>query len=176
MSKLIIRGVEIEDFKCYAASSGGGTFTMEIKCRADWTKEVCNAMDWNYEPNGFGNGKLEGKLFGISMAMEPNAKTLKDYAIDISIGQVGSFRHIAKTEEGAVTKREFEFVATAAGEHALKALPFITSYVEHCGPAGDRGVCKITYNAEEQQTLTDAEPEAEEKVRGRRAKSAEAVQ
>lgn len=178
MSQLIARGVRIEEFKCYAGSSGGA-FTMEIKLRAVWTKEVCENMGWTPEPSGFGNGKLDGKLFGVSMQLEPNAKTLKDYAIDISIGQFDSFRHIIITEDGDVRGHEFEFTATASGENALKALPFVATYIEKCGPAGDRGRAKLTYNAKEQQSLPTGEgeeaPEANEKVRGRN-KAAEAVQ
>lgn len=183
MSKLIIRGIRIEDFKCYSAATGGA-FTMEVKWRADWTPEVCSEMGWTSEPKGFGNGKLGGKLTGVSMSVEPNAKPLKDYAIDFAVGQFSSFRHLAKTEDGKVSGREFEFVSISSGENALRALPFVAAYVEKCGPADDRGQCHITYNAEEQPklvgidekqpSLPGSEPPAE-KVRGRR-KAAEAVQ
>lgn len=174
MSKLVIRGTKIDDAKFYAASTGGGAFTLEIKFRAAWSKPVCDQMGWNSQPDGFGNGKLEGKLTGISLSLEPNATNLKDYALDITIGQVDSFRHIAKTEDGEVTTREIEFVATASGENALKALHYIATYVEHCGPVGDRGQCKITYNAEEQMEIEEAPPiVADEKPRGRKK---EAVQ
>lgn len=182
MSKLIIRGIRVEKFECYSAATGGA-FTMEVKCRADWTEEVCTGMGWQSEPKGFGNGKLGGKLTGVSMAIEPNAKLLKDYAIDISVGQFSSFRHIAKTEDGKTSGREFEFVAICSGENAIRALPFIAAYIEKCGPANDRGQARITYNSEEQPKLpgTDdkqtAIPGTEpptEKPRGRR--KTEAVQ
>lgn len=172
MSQLIARGVSIEDFKGYAAASGGA-FTLEIKLRASWSKEVCESMGWTAEPSGFGNGKLDGKLFGVSMQLEPNAKTLKDYAIDIGVGQFDSFRHIVKTEDGDTTGHEFEFVATASGENALKALPYVATYVEKCGPAGDRGRAKLVYNAEEQQKLEGVEPEPIDKPRGRKKAAAE---
>lgn len=172
MSQLIARGVKIEDFKGYAAATGGA-FTLEIKFRAAWSKEVCESMGWTAEPAGFGNGKLDGKLFGVSLQLEPNAKTLKDYSIDIGVGQFDSFRHIIKTEDGDTTGHEFEFVATSSGENALKALPYVATYVEKCGPAGDRGRAKLVYNAEEQEKLPGTEVIPEDKPRGRRK---EAVQ
>jgi hypothetical protein len=47
--------------------------------------------------------------------------------------------------------------------------------MRHCNPGDDRGQCRITYNAEEQQELDGVAPEADQKTRGRR-KAQEAVQ
>lgn len=174
MSSLIIRGTRIMEYTGYCNNSG--QHAVDFKCRANWSDTVCEGMGWAFEPKGFGNGSLEGKLFGINLIMEPNKKELKDYRFDIGISQVSKFKHIASVEEGDVVSRELEFVVTSVADDAAAVLK---EYVQHCGPGDDRGQCRITYNAEEQQSLPTGEgeeaPEANEKVRGRK-KAAEAVQ
>lgn len=179
MSKLIIRGIAIEN-ATFHSQKNGGAFTLEVKYRAAWSDTVCKEMGWVNEPSGFGNGTLIKKLTGISLSIEPNAKTLKDYAIEITIGQVSSFRHIAKTTDGKVSSHEFEFVTISSGDAALAALPYVAEYVNKCGPAGDRGQCVLTYNAEAQMKIGEnatagspEAPEAEQKARGRRKAAGE---
>lgn len=168
MASLIIRGTKLMEFTGYCANSGQMTY--ELKCRAAWSDTVCEAMGWQKEPAGFGNGSLEGGLFGISMILEPSSKTLKDYRFDIAIGKVASFKHIAKTEDGDVVHRELEFVVTTTAEDA----PVVFSrYMEKCCPGDDRGQAKIQYSEEEQQELGDEGAPAE-KPRGRRKAAAEA--
>ncbi len=165
MSQLITRGARIMDASFYCGSNGTA-LTLEIKMRAAWSEPVCREMHWDFTPEGFGNGKLEGSLNAVSLTLEPNDKKLKDYAIDIGVGLVSKFRHIAKTEDGDTVKREMEFVVTTSGENAAKALPSVATYVEMCGPGDDRGQCKITYNAAVQETLpgTKSEPETAKKA------------
>lgn len=172
MSKLIVRGTQVLEYTGYCNNSG--QHTVDIKMRADWTDKVCEAMGWAFEAQGFGTGKLEGKLFGISLAMEPNKEALKDYRYDISISQVSDFKHVANMKEGEIVGHNLEFTVTSVAEDATAVLK---EYVQHCGPAGDLGQCRITYNAEEQMKIEagtgDAAPEAEEKVRGRKKAAAE---
>lgn len=171
MSQIIIRGTKIEEV---SFKPGNPSPIFKIKCRANWSETVCEAMAWSKEPQGFGNGNLEGQLLGISMILEPSARTLKDYRFDMKISSVGSFRHLAKTEDEKVVRRELEFVVTTIAEDAAVVL---ANYVAHCGPADDAGQCKITYSAEEQGTLTETPAEGEaDKPRGRRKeKEAEAA-
>jgi hypothetical protein len=172
MSTLLIRRTQVIEYTGYCNNSG--QHCVEIKCRASWSDTVCEELGWEPDPKGFGTGALEGKLFGVNMILEPNSKNLKDYRFDIPISQVSKFKHIVKMEEGEVSGRELEFVITTVAEDAAAVLK---NFVQHCGPGGDRGQCKIQYNSEEQQKL-DVEPEAEQttsKPRGRQ-KSKEAVQ
>ncbi len=169
MSQLIIRGAHIESYSGYVANNG--QFTIEAKLRANWTEPVCSEMGWTVEPQGFGNGNLDGQLYGISMILEPNKQALKDYRLDIGIAKVDKFKHVAKVKDGEVEGRELEFVVTTCAEDAGAVLE---NYMRHCNPGDDRGQCKITYNAEEQQSLVEGEEEVvAEKARGRR-KAAEA--
>jgi hypothetical protein len=163
MSTLIIRGATLKEIK--GKCSAGGQFIMSAKFRAAWTDTVCKEMSWTEEPSGFGNGKLDGELLGINMIMEPSAKNLKDYRIDIPISKVSKFRHIAKTEDGEITHRELEYVVTTIFDDAPVLL---SNYLKHCGPAEDAGQCRITFNAEEQQKLDIAPAEESGKQRGRR--------
>lgn len=172
MSQLIIRGTKITKINGFV--SANGQMTYEFVCRASWSDVVCKAMCWTEEPIGFGTGALDGKLHGISMILEPSSKNLKDYRFDLSISQVGKFKHIAKIEDGEVSGRELEFAVTTVAEDAHIVLD---NYLRHCGPGDDRGQARITFNAEAQQKLEEQpEGEIEEKARGRKAKSAEAVQ
>lgn len=172
MSQLIIRGTRIIEFS--GSVSANGQMTYEFKCRSTWSDVVCREMGWTEEPVGFGNGSLDGKLHGISMILEPSSKPLKDYRFDLAISQVGKFKHLAKVEDGEVSGRELEFTVTTVADDAHIVLD---NYVRHCGPGDDRGQAKITFNAEAQQKLEEQpEGEIEEKARGRKAKSAEAVQ
>ncbi len=177
MSQLIIRGAHIQSYEVYCASNG--QFTIEAKIRANWSDTVCREMKWTEEPQGFGNGSLDGGLAGISMILEPNKQVLKDYRLDVGISKVSKFKHVAKIKDGKVEGRELEFVVTTVADDAGAVLE---NYVRHCNPGDDRGQCRITYNAKEQKKLDDkqdnllgTEPEAEMKTRGRR-KAAEAVQ
>ena len=171
MSSILIRGTRITDAKMYCSQSG--QLCIDFTCRAAWSDTVCEEFGWQKEPNGFGNGSLEGKLAAISMRMEPNAKNLKDYAFDISVNSVHGFKHKAKTEEGTITKRELEFIVTTTAEDAPAVLAL---YLQKCGPGEDAGQAKIQYSAEEQQELGEggeaAEPET--KRRGRRKEAPEA--
>lgn len=169
MSQLIVRGVKIESYKC---KSENPSLTYKIKCRASWSQTVCETMGWEKAPSGFGNGKLDGALLGISMSLEPNATTLKDYRFDIKISKVGSFRHLAKTEDEKTVRRELEFVVTTITDDAHVVL---ANYMAHCGPADDAGQMRIVYSAEEQEVLPGTTPEPIDKPRGRKKeKEAEA--
>lgn len=171
MSSLLIRGAKIE--KAEMSCANNGQRTIKITFRASWSDTVCREMGWSEEPVGFGNGSLDGQLFGISMMLEPSSKTLKDYRIDIPISQVGSFKHRAKTEDEHTVKREIEFVVTTVADDAAVV---IDNYIKHVGPGAERAQCKITYSSEEQQELGEGGAPAEpEKTRGRR-KAAESVQ
>jgi hypothetical protein len=165
MSSILIRGTRIKEATMYCSQSG--QLAVDFTCRASWSDTVCETFGWQKEPNGFGNGSLEGKLAAISMRMEPNGKQLKDYAFDITITSVHGFKHKAKTEEGTVTTRELEFIVTTVAEDAPAVL---ANYIQHCGPGEDAGQCKIQYSADEQQTLEEAPAEEapEEKRRGRK--------
>jgi hypothetical protein len=163
MSSLIVRGAKIEDASIYR--SKGGQLTVDVKFRASWSDVVCETMAWTKEPSGFGNGALEGQLFGVSMMLEPTSKNLKDYRLDIGISQVSKFRHLAKTEDGEVVSRELEFIVSTIADDAPAV---ISEYIRHCGPGDDRGQLKLTYSAEEQQTLGEEGAPAEEKPRGRK--------
>ena len=174
MSSMIIRGTRILEYSGFCNASG--QFTVEFKCRANWSEPVCQEMDWTVEPHGFGNGNLDGCLHGINMILEPNKAALKDYRFDIGISKVDKFKHVARVKDGEVEGRELEFVVTSVADDAGAV---VEAYIRHCGPGDDRGQARIQFNAEEQQTLPTGEgnaaPEANEKVRGRK-KAAEAVQ
>jgi hypothetical protein len=126
-------------------------------------------MGWQTEPNGFGNGSLEGKLAAVSMSLEPSAKNLKDYRFEITCNSVHGFKHKAKTEDDTVTKRELEFIVTTV---AADAATVLAGYIEHCGPAADAGQCKIQYSAEAQMEIGEGEP-VPDKPRGRKKAAAE---
>ncbi len=147
MSQLILRGVTIVNVTLAASSPKR---EIEIKCRATWSDTVCKQMEWTEEPKGFGNGGLEGKLFGVNMILEPNKKELKDFRFDIPISLVSKFRHIAKSEDGEVTNRELEFVVTSVDDEAPLVLD---NFLKHVSVSDDAGQCKITYSAEVQETL-----------------------
>jgi|SRR5579885_5269 len=172
MANLIIRGVRLMEYCGYCNNNGAMVY--ELKCRAAWSVPVCEQMGWQKEPNGFANVGLEGKLYGISMVVEPNSKNLKDYRFDININLVGGFKHIAKTENENVVHRELEFVVTTSAEEA----PMVFSnYMAHCCPGDDRGQAKINFSEEEQMDLDeggDGEWDgAEKKPRGRKKQEAE---
>lgn len=166
MSKLTTRGTALQEYTAFCSENGQRT--VEAKFRCAWSDTVCHEMGWQSDPAGFGNGSLEGTLLGINLIMEPNAKNLKDYAFDLAISKVGKFKHVLTKDD----HHELEYTVTTVAEDAVEVLD---RYLQKCGPADDRGQAKITFNAEEQQTLEDAAPEEGEKVRGRR-KAAEAVQ
>lgn len=164
MASIIIRGTRIKDANMYC--SNGGQLTFDVTCRASWSDTVCDQFGWQKEPNGFGNGSLEGKLAAISLKLEPSSKLLKDYAFEIPISSVHSFRHRAKTEEGTTTKRELEFIFTTTAPDAPQVLAL---YLEKCGPAEDAGQCKVAYSPEEQMEIgEEGEPAPEDKRRGRK--------
>lgn len=168
MSQLILRGTSIDHVKMHCSTNGQMTY--EITCRAAWSDTVCREMHWTEEPQGFGNGNLDGKLFGINFILEPTGKQLKDYRFDIPISQVAKFKHVAKIKDGEVSGRELEFVVTSVAEDAPVVL---SSYMAHCNPGDDRGQAKIVYNAEEQTKLGEDGKPADEKPRGRRKEPAE---
>jgi hypothetical protein len=165
MASIIIRGTRIKEATMYCSQSG--QLTVDYVCRASWTDTVCEAFGWQKEPNGFGNGSLDGKLAAITMKLEPAAKTLKDYAFELAINSVHGFKHRAKTEDDTVTKRELEFTVTTVAEDAAMVL---SRYIQHCGPADDAGQAKIQYSPETQMEIgEEAEgSEADGKRRGRK--------
>ncbi len=164
MASILIRGTRIKEATMYCSQSGQRT--IDFTCRASWTDTVCDQFGWQKEPNGFGNGSLEGKLAAISMRMEPNSKSLKDYAFDIPVSSVHGFKHKAKTEDDTVTKRELEFIVTTTAPDAHDVLSL---YLEKCGPAEDAGQAKIQYSPEEQMEIgEEGTPEPDAKPRGRK--------
>lgn len=170
MSKLILRGAFIREYTSYVAA--GGQRTIDVKLTANWTKPVCELLDWEEAPKGFGKASMEGSLHGVNMIMEPSDSALKDYQFDIPIGTVGSFKHVPVLDgEGRIGRRELHFEVTTVADDAALVLD---NWQKHIGEATAQ--CRITYNAEQQQELLDPEKEAEpEKTRGRR-KAQEAVQ
>lgn len=178
MSKLIIRGAGIEDITSWCNNEG--LRVVEITMRAAWSSTVCEEFNWTKEPSGFGNSPLDPKrLAGVNMILEPTDKKLADYRMDLAISHVGSFRHLAKTEDGEIVSRQLEFVVTTVADDALTVLD---QWLKICGPAKATGQCQIRYEAEKQMELgeegkpadgTDAPP-APEPMRGRRKASADA--
>lgn len=174
MSQIIFRGVTIEEANSFCGNDGKRTF--EVKCRAAWSEPVCKEMGWSYEPDGFGNGSLDGSLATVNVAMEPNGKLLKDFAFDITASKISKFRHIAKIEDGDTVSRQLEFVITTLDEEAHTVL---NNWLVSVGPSDSTAQCKATFNAKvkdgtvedkRQQTIpgTEVEPPAEEKPRGRK--------
>lgn len=171
-NSILIRGARVLDANMYCSNSGQRT--IDVTFRAAWTVPVCEHFGWQQEPNGFGNGSLEGKLAAISLKLEPSSKLLKDYSFEIPISSVHGFKHRAKTEEGTTTKRELEFIFTTTAPDAAQVL---ANYIEKCGPAEDAGQCKVAYSPEQQMEIGEegAAEEAETPRRGRK-KGAEAAQ
>jgi hypothetical protein len=173
MSSLLIRGTTLKSFKTFCNKSG--QMVVEAKFRASWSDTVCSTMGWVDKTEGIGNANLEGKLFGISLSMEPNKPALKDYRFDISINQVAKFKHVVAVEEGEVVGRHLEFVASSTAEDAHQVL---YEYAKHLGPGEDIGQAKIQYAAEKQMKIgEDAEPPiAAEEAKPRGRKRDQAVQ
>jgi hypothetical protein len=163
VSQLIVIGTKIEEFTGFC--SANGQMTYEFKCRSAWSDVVCREMKWTEEPLGFGNGNLDGSLYGINMILEPNKAALKDYRFDLPISKVSKFKHVASIKDGKVSSRELEFVVTTVDETTPQV---ISLYISKCYPGDDRGQAKIVFNAEEQPKLGENGKPAEEKPRGRK--------
>lgn len=173
LSQLIIRGAKIKELVVYMGS--GGQRTVDIKMSAVWSKPVCEAMNWSFEPQGFENGGLEGKLMGVNLIMEPSDAALKDYRFDLGISEAGQFKLKSKKDgEGNIGNRELEFVVVSIAPDAITVLE---NWVSHLGDG--LGQAKIVFNAEEQGELDmeSAEEKTDEapKSRGRRKATEEAA-
>jgi len=174
MSSITFRGATIKSYTSYCST--GGQRCIEIEFDAAWTKPVCNEMGWTEEPEGFGNGSLDGQLSATSMICEPNGKELKDYRFDTGVDKIGSFKHKAKVKDGEVVDRSLTFIATTTAEDAHEVLD---KWLRMVGPSDSTAVVVVKYNAKEQLPLVDDKqatiPGAEpEKPRGR--KKAQAVE
>jgi hypothetical protein len=158
MSQLIIRGARIREFKAYP----GAQRTVDVKMSAPWNETVCAEMGWEFKPQGFEGGNLEGKLLGVNLILEPGKKELDAYRLDVPISEVCDFKLKSKKDgEGNIGNRELEFtVVTAAAE----AVSLLDNWMTHLGE--DIGQCKIVFNADEQPSLDLGEEPA--KPRGRR--------
>ena len=173
MASLLIRGTRLKEAKMYCSNSG--QLAVDFVCRSAWTDTVCDQMGWMKEPQGFGNGSLEGNLSAVNMILEPNSKNLKDYRFDLKVNSVGSFKHKAKTEDDEITKRELEFTVTTVDPDAPAVLAL---YLEKCGPGDDAGQARIVFVSDEEEEAkqtTIPGVEVEGPRRGRK-KNAEAVQ
>ena len=170
MSKIIFRGATIDRIKSYCTKAGHRT--VEIAFRAAWTDTVCEEMNWQLEPTGFGNGALEGKLAGKSMAVIPNGVKLKDYGFDIPINTVEKFKHVAEVEDGDVVSRHLRFVVKTISDDAPLVLD---NWLKNVGPSDSLAQVTVQYNTEEQMPLVDpSAPETTEAApRGRRKATAD---
>lgn len=175
MSNLLIRGTTVEEVLSYCSTAGQRM--IEATLEADWSEPVCPEMGWTVEPEGFGNGSLDGKLNGINMILEPNKKDLKDARFDIAISTVGTFKHKATVKDGAVVDRKLRFKITTVAEDAHLVF---NNWLTQVGPSDSKAQCRIIYNAEEQMTMDAPPAEAvpsevtEERPRGRKMKLADA--
>lgn len=171
MSTLILRGATIEKTESYCSSAG--QCTTEIHFEAAWSEPVCEQLHWTKEPEGFGNGSLDGQLAGISMIVEPNGKDLKDYRYEISIDTVGKFKHKASVKDNEVVDRSLTFIVTTTAEDAHLVLD---KWLRMVGPSDSKAQVKVQYNAKQQMELPAAEAEETpiDKPRGRKRNIAEA--
>ncbi len=170
MSSILFRGVVVDSVKFW--SDDGGK-TAEIDVIADWSEPVCEAMDWDKEASkGFAKSDLTGTLQGINLILTPNKGELKSYELDLKINKVSKFKYVPHLDkEGNVQSKELHF-KVYSGMAGVAGL--LEGFIEHLGDLSSR--MKVVLQEEAQQELPGTKPEAEEKVRGRRAKSAEAVQ
>ncbi len=169
MSSILFRGAVIDSVKFWSADGGK---TAEIDVIADWTAPVCEAMDWGEKPSpGFGKSDMSGSLQGINAILTPSKGELKSYELDLTINKISNFKYVPKLDkEGNVKSEELHF-KIFSGMEGVGGL--LEGYLERLGDAPAR--LKVVIQEEAQQELPGTEPEAGEKVRGRR-KAAEAVQ